>query len=372
MPGASRPTEFGTGGEGGPVSQRWRPPLGVRTVTVGGIGKPCCSARNRRAVRPSAPFLVSRSMPMRWCGGSPQASAVADGPRGGGEHPADGERVGARVVDAVPEPAALAAAGRDLGVPAVRGPDGRKLAAGQRDDGVAACGGEEGVAERGGVRILGWGGREPEGRGGPDLRASFGVSVRASFGSSVRAGVGPSVRVWCGPRILSGFGPRIGRRSGRPIGPRIRSNLDTRLGARLGARLARGSTRGSVRRPGHGSGRSSVGVPVGRLWRRCMAMAPFSYDCSRKGRGACAKRPVRRFCRGGAWSARALRGPGRGGASWRRAVRGRGCRAAAGVYPGFLMLARESTRCGGSAGDSWASLSARRRSKHRGGRPTAR
>lgn len=98
--------------------------------------------------------------------GPSAGEAVAGGPRGGGEHTADGERVGARVVYAVPEPAALAAAGRDLGMPAVWGPEGRKFVAGQWEDGVAAFGGKEGVVERRGVRIRGFSGWD--GAGGSD------------------------------------------------------------------------------------------------------------------------------------------------------------------------------------------------------------
>lgn len=67
--------ELGTETPDGPVSQRWRPPLGVSTVTVGGMVNRCWRASCWRAATESLPWVVSmsRSMPIRRCGGRPQA-----------------------------------------------------------------------------------------------------------------------------------------------------------------------------------------------------------------------------------------------------------------------------------------------------------
>ncbi len=66
MPGASRPAEFGTTTSGGPLSHRWRPPLGVSTTTVSGMVNRWRSASSRSAAEESVPDLVSRSTPIRW------------------------------------------------------------------------------------------------------------------------------------------------------------------------------------------------------------------------------------------------------------------------------------------------------------------
>lgn len=174
-----------------------------------------------------------------------------------------------------------------------------------------------------------------------------------------RCGGGTAGRTWLRPGV---GGRRVeGREGARWVGPRG----SRRFGPAVGPPIS-----------------PSVGSVIGPVVGRCSGMAAVH------GHGAMF---VRMFEEGkGVWRERGCAPEARGGwgcgwwgwrcavwrGSWRapspsRGVRGRS-REASGVYSGVLMLAGESGSCDGSAVDSWASLSARRRGKHRGGRPTAR
>ena len=151
MPGASRLAELGTTTSGGPVSQRWRPPLGVSTTTVSGIVNRCRSASSRSVAEESAPDLVSRSMPIRWCGGSPQAMPypVAQGVAAKSARIRAGSVRG--VVHTVARCGRIRRGRARFGVVVVRGAERRELVAGERDDGA-----DRARRRRGHGRAPGW------------------------------------------------------------------------------------------------------------------------------------------------------------------------------------------------------------------------